>query len=354
MNRTLAAVVCLGAAGLLGSCHADASDSPTHLAFVGQPTATVATNTFNARVVLLTADGRVASGSILDVAVGLPYPNQSVHVAGITTVRAGEGEADFALSIAKAGAGYRLVAKAAGLDSAVSDPFDVAVGPPERVQFGNVAVDSIILFPVPGPNDLFYSPAGSSNPVTVSVTDAGGNPVSGPSYAVTIGFSRFGNSVGQTVAEDGLFGTTTLTTTNGSATFSDLTFHKIGDYVFTASVATLPLAISAKFRVCNAPLSRLIFFTQPSGGQANIVIAPFSVIQADSFGNGLAICKSATGAPGTPSLGFGANPAGATLSGTLTGFNFADIVIDKPGSGFTLVAASGAWTVTSAPFNITP
>ena len=60
-------------------------------------------------------------------------------------------------------------------------------------------------------------------------------------------------------------------------------------------------------------------------------------------------------------VAIGTNPSGGTLSGTKTvaAVNgvamFADLSIDKAGTGYTLTAADGALTgATSSPFNITP
>src|SRR5207244_7870841 len=73
----------------------------------------------------------------------------------------------------------------------------------------------------------------------------------------------------------------------------------------------------------------------------------------DRFGN------AATSATNAVTVTLGTNPGGATLSGTTTvnasaGLaTFADVSIDRPGSGYTLVAASGTLTsATSAAFDI--
>jgi hypothetical protein len=103
-------------------------------------------------------------------------------------------------------------------------------------------------------------------------------------------------------------------------------------------------------------MTQLAFVTPPAGGTTNAALAAISVQQLDRFGNGWSIPP---GPPYTVTLSFGTNPAGAALHGTTTRtafgtlpVKFDDIVVDRPGTGFTLVATSGAMSITSAPFDV--
>ena len=95
-----------------------------------------------------------------------------------------------------------------------------------------------------------------------------------------------------------------------------------------------------------------MFFTQPANSTINTAISPSVVVQAqDAFGNpvsGISITQSV-----------GNNPGGSTLSGGDTvvtnssGFaSFGNLSLDKPGTGYTLVASAGVPgdSLTSAAF----
>ena len=102
-----------------------------------------------------------------------------------------------------------------------------------------------------------------------------------------------------------------------------------------------------------APPARLSFTSQPAGGVSLQLLPTVTVTLYDRFGNPAATAYS------TATLSLGANPSGGTLSGTrtVTAVNgvatFTDLKIDKPGSGYTLVATSpGLMGATSASFKI--
>ncbi len=90
----------------------------------------------------------------------------------------------------------------------------------------------------------------------------------------------------------------------------------------------------------------------PVSGEANVAISPaLQVAAQDSLGN------TALGAADTVTLALAANPSDALLLGTtrvamIDGMaTFADLRVDRPGSGYTLAATGGGLTeVTSAPF----
>lgn len=99
----------------------------------------------------------------------------------------------------------------------------------------------------------------------------------------------------------------------------------------------------------------IAFNVEPTNAVAGVNIAPSITVELkDQYGN-LASLSS-----GTVVLSLDNNPTAATLNGTLsratTGgiATFNNININNVGTGYTLLATSGAWTDTSASFNITP
>ena len=98
----------------------------------------------------------------------------------------------------------------------------------------------------------------------------------------------------------------------------------------------------------------LTFIVQPAGGNADDIITPaIQVAALDSAGaTDITFAANVT-------ITIGGNPTGGFLGGTRTvvAFGgvavFGDLTIDRPGSGFTLVAtAPGARAATSAGFSI--
>src|SRR5690348_8680493 len=120
---------------LLIACRA--SDEPavaTHLRFDQQPNASTssAQSLGNVSVDLLTAHERTVDG-VASVQLSLIASN-GAHLLGTLSADAVHGVATFsALNVDSVGTGYRLVAKAAGLDSALSQPFNVTLGPPGQI-----------------------------------------------------------------------------------------------------------------------------------------------------------------------------------------------------------------------------
>ncbi|HSQ32186.1 MAG TPA: IPTL-CTERM sorting domain-containing protein, partial [Gemmatimonadaceae bacterium] len=100
----------------------------------------------------------------------------------------------------------------------------------------------------------------------------------------------------------------------------------------------------------------LAFATQPSTAVAGEAIAPAVTVQVlDASG------RPVPASTASVALAIGSNPAGGTLSGTLTVSavggvaTFANLVIELSGAGYTLIASSSGLTpATSAPFEITP
>ena len=185
--------------------------------------------------------------------------------------------------------------------------------------------------------------------VRVAVQDAGGSTLSYFNGSITVALSS--NPSGGI-----LTGTATVNAVNGIATFTDLRVDKMGSgYALAASSSGLPGVTSSAFNIIAGSASSLAFTTQPSTTAAGASITPsIRVAALDAQGN------PATGFAGTVTLALGANPGGGTIAGTTTVTAsggvavFADIRIDRAGTGYTLVATSSSLSAaTSSPFSIT-
>ena len=116
----------------------------------------------------------------------------------------------------------------------------------------------------------------------------------------------------------------------------------------------LEAQFEASFTTESPPPDRLMFTIQPATTHGNQRLVPaVQVAIQDLFGNTI------TGATGPVRLALGRNPVDRTLSGTTTvsavaGIaSFSDLRIERPGSGYTLVATSGSLrSATSTPFDI--
>jgi hypothetical protein len=177
---------------------------------------------------------------------------------------------------------------------------------------------------------------------------------------------------GQTAV--GYTGTVTFSSSDGEAVLP-------GDYSFTAADAgmhtfarattlfsagsqtvtatdtgTAALTGSASVWVNPAAADHLLFLQGPTDTAAGQTLSPVVLAVVDAFGN---VVTGDTCDPVTLSLGV--NPAGGTLSGTLTVTvtngvaTFSDLSIDMAGSGYTLHASIGGSQpdIDSNPFTIT-
>src|SRR2546427_5888224 len=102
-----------------------------------------------------------------------------------------------------------------------------------------------------------------------------------------------------------------------------------------------------------AAATKLVFTVSPTNATGAQSITPaVQVAVQDASGN------TVTNATATVTVALGANPGAGTLSGTLTvaatqGIaTFSNVRIDRPGSGYTLVASAGGLSgATSAPLD---
>ncbi len=186
----------------------------------------------------------------------------------------------------------------------------------------------------------------------IQLEDANGNPVALAGIAVQ---ATIASGTGTLVG-----GSTATTDGTGLAVFSGLGISgPAGGYTLNFSVpnrmdisGTPP---SATITLSAGAASRLRFSGQPSSTTTGSAISPAVTVRVEDAQGTLV-----TGATNTVTIALGANPGGATLSGTKTvaasgGIaTFADLSLNSPGTGYTLTAsASGLSGDVSSAFNIT-
>jgi alpha-tubulin suppressor-like RCC1 family protein len=123
-----------------------------------------------------------------------------------------------------------------------------------------------------------------------------------------------------------------------------------------------PVVLLAAVSACGVdslpapPPSKLAFTVQPTTATAGVSVSPAVVLTVqDASGNTVRTANTSI------TVALGSNPAGGTLSGAATvaavsGLaTFANLVLDKAGTGYTLTAtASGLTGATSNAFTVTP
>jgi len=327
--------ISVAALPVLAAC--GASNEPaiaTHLGFYQEPSfsAAAAQSLGTVRVVLLSTHEHIVVGVAAAVQLSLVSTN-GAHLRGTLSADVLNGVATFPdLNVDSAGIGYRIVAKATGLDSAVSLPFNVTLGPPAQLRFDSIQ----------------YARAGLVlPPVTVRVLDAGGNFLPTANTVITVG--SHWTAVG---------GTTTRGALNGKAVFDDLVLTKWGaDNWLYAAAPNVDSATSNFFMVWPGPCTQLAV-SQIAGGHVGTSLGSIYVSRGDSYGNTCVALPP--GGSATYTIALGNNPSGAALSGPTTAIGFYccyvfnSIVIDKPGTGYTLIVQSNGLSATTNRFDIAP
>jgi hypothetical protein len=152
-----------------------------------------------------------------------------------------------------------------------------------------------------------------------------------------------------------LTGTTTVAAVNGVATFTGVGMTGFGlGYTIQASATGMAGVTSQPFNMLVGPPAQLAFSVQPSSTTAGLPIAPpVQVLVQDAAGTTVPTATDAI------TLSLGANPGGGTLGGTVTVnaiggvANFADLTVDRTGTGYTLEASgTGLSGATSSQFDI--
>ncbi|MBS1795600.1 MAG: carboxypeptidase regulatory-like domain-containing protein [Acidobacteria bacterium] len=283
-------------------------------------------------------------------AVAISPPAATVTTGQTQTFSVSGGFAPYAFSIPANNSGATI--NAAGLYTA-----GAAVGVTDTVRvtdfFGQTADSSVSVVGIPARLAFDLQPAdttaGAAIPAfSVAVQDAGGSLVPNVPTPVTLALVASNGAV--------LAGTTTGTTSNGVASFANLSVALAGTYTITASANGLATATSAPFTIAPATASRLEFSVQPSNVVNGGPITPAVRVRVlDAFGNLVPTAANAV------TVAFANNPTGATLGGTATvaaaggEAAFADLSVNVDGAGYTLRAtAAGLTEAVSSAFDVGP
>ena len=233
------------------------------------------------------------------------------------------GVATFAgLTLDKAALGATLKATSGTLFAATTSAIDVTAAPATQLV--------VMTQPLAGVT------AGSGFDLVLLAEDDFGNVDPNFDGSVTLGLmsSPVGSALG---------GTSTVTASSGTATFSGLTLNNVaaGD-TLQASSGTLKSATTSSIPVVAAAATQLLVTTEPQDSVAAGSGFGLVVTAEDGFGN------IDTTFDGSVTLALASDPAGDTLGGTLTvpvvaGLaTFAGLTLDKAGPGIRLRASSGS------------
>lgn len=285
-----------------------------------------------AALVAIADQGRIAAGlAPLDgVSQTLPmlYSMAATNFHDITT---GTSTGNPRLT---AGAGYDLVT---GRGSPFADRVVAALAGTAISNPAPTAVSFSISAPA--------ATAGNSFTITVSALDSTGKVL--PSYTGAVSFT----SSDSTAILPANY--TFNANDKGVHTFT-VTLNRAGSQTVTATDSTSGITGTVTVSVSPASPAKVVFVQQPTSGAPGVVLAPVTVAIVDTYGN-----QVTTDNADTVTIALGNNPAGGTLSGTLTATvagglaTFSNLSIDAAGSGYTLAAsATGLTGATSTSFNI--
>jgi hypothetical protein len=316
----------------------------SRLAFTVQPTTTPAGAPITPAVQVSVQDafGNPAPSFAAPVTVALGSNPAAGILSGPTTVSAVNGVATFSpLSIDKSGTGYALTATATGLTAVSSATFTVTGGPATQLAFTVQPTNTLAARAI--------TPA-----VKVTARDATGNTATGFTGNVTLAF-------GANPGGGPLLGTLTVAAIGGVATFTNLSVDVAATgYTLTATASGLTTALSGPFDILVGPATHLQTAVEPVTTTAGATLGQPSVqvVAQDAGGNTVTTFTGSV----MVALTAGTGTSGATLSGTTTvapGVNgvvtFANLSIDKVGTGYSLTFTAGGLTAkTSRLFNINP
>ena len=271
-----AQTVTASAAGLSGSpvtfSATARSGTPARLAFVAQPAASTPAGTVIGLVSVqaLDAFGSVATSFTGTVSLSLGAGSPAATLLGTVSATAVAGVATFAdLRINTAGAGYTLVASAAGLTSATSNAFAITVGAARRLEFG--------AYPISATAGVVI------DPITVIARDTGGNVATGFTDSV-----RLALAAGPAGAP--LLGRSAARAVAGVALFDSVRLNVAGQYRFSASASGVTGATGPLFDLLAGPAAVLALVSggaQTAAGGTPLA-QPVVVQVMDAFGNPVA------------------------------------------------------------------
>jgi hypothetical protein len=309
----------------------------TALAIATQPVTSIAGTALVLTVDVVDAAGNIVTTFTGPIAIALGANPGSATLAGTLTANAINGVATFSnILLTKAASAYSLVATTSGLTAATSHTFNINAGAPAAIAIAGGNNQSGLLSVLLG------------TPLSVLVHDAYGNvtPAISVAWAIASGGGALANS-------------STLTDANGIATNGWTLGSLLGQQAVTATAAGLsnaPVSFTATaLSGVTSTVSQLVMSVLQSSVIAGSTLGTIVVTAEDATGNVVSSFANAV------QIALGANPAGAALGGTTTAnavngiAKFANIILTKAASGYTLVASSGGFkTAASSAFTVTP
>jgi hypothetical protein len=217
----------------------------------------------------LTVQAEDSSGNLITsfngtVTVGLASNPGGATLGGTLTVTASGGVATFSgLTLTKAASGYTLVATAGGLGQGVTSAMTVT--PASATQ--------LVITQQPPATVKVSSPF----TMKASIEDTYGNVVTTASNSVSVAFAN--NPTGATLG-----GTTSVTASQGVASFTNLTINKIGSgYTLQVSSSGLPSTTSNAIKVSqNGKAPSTLLASAPAGTTApDLSLAPLVLDSPD-------------------------------------------------------------------------
>ena len=316
--------------------------SASQLAFVQQPSNSTAGVAIAPPITVQLQDAFGNPVSTDGVSITLAANGPGAITSGATASTVG-GIATFSSTVIQTAGTYTLTASSSGLTSANSNSFVISPAAASKLVYGQQPSNAI---------------AGQAiaPPITVLIEDTFGN-VTTSTASIALAFGTNAGGTGTVLSGGGA-----TPAVAGTATFAAVSINHSGTgYTLVASSSGLTSATSSTFNITAGIPAKLAFTTQPANN-ANIGAgATFNLVvqEQDSLGN-----LETTDNTSSVTITIGNNPGGSTLSGTTTVTlvggvaSFSGLLtLNKPGTGYTLVAtdsAGGVTPATSNSFNIVP
>jgi hypothetical protein len=227
----------------------------SQVVITGQPPASVAAgSTFGLQATIEDPYGNVETGDNAAVSVALANNPGGTTLGGTVTVTASQGVAGFGnLTLTRAASGYTLAVSSSGLAGGTSSAITVVPASASQLVVTQQPPSSVRV------NTGFG--------LTVAIEDLYGNVVTSASNRVKVAFAN--NPAGAKLG-----GTTTVTPSQGVATFSGLTINKVGSgYTLQLTSTGLTSATTSAINVTNTSLPSVLPAPNSSGAP-DTLLAP--------------------------------------------------------------------------------
>jgi hypothetical protein len=299
----------------------------TQLVFTVQPSNAVAGQNIAPAVEVTAEDGLANADTSFHNNVTVTLSGGGT-LSGTQIVAPVKGVASFStLSVNNQGT-YTLTASATGPADAPSNSFDITT-----------ALGNHLVFSVPPATTVAGDPI-SSGGLAVQVLDGSSALATGFVGSVTLSITANTGTNGAS-----LRGTVTRPVVSGTATFNNVNINKSGNnYKLSAAATGAAGATSGNFNITAGAATQVVFTADPVTTTAGVAIPTITVTAKDSLAN------TDQNFSGPIRVRISVNPSSGTLSGDtiLTAgsgtANFTNLSINKSGSGYRLLASSGALT----------